>query len=384
MTEGPTLSPVSTDRDNQRRQLHCEDGAEPGLALHDTLVSLRSLGQWVRLDYRFNFPLCYEIKGFVEIFGTVLLASNDANTLRDEVHQRNCKRLCVRTHSDKPAVRPQSLNAVHHGLCRIGGAEDNICAARRGKALSVADNFIRAEIADQLVFVGGVRNCDGLETCSFRILHCQVPKSTDPEHGHALVRLGIRPAEPAIDRVTGAEDRGCLLVGNLVWNQIGGVGVHRHVLGVSALCIEPRTLQIGTEHSAAALAPFAASARGLNPCGADAIAYLSRGDVGSHDNDLADRLVTEDAGKWAWNVSECFVHVGIADAACAHFHQHLTGSGLRLRNILDLPRTAHCGNDRSFHGLSSWNASMRVPLCWAHDFTSPTANRTHTLRLTVS
>ena len=31
MTEGPTLSPVSMDRDNQRRQLHCEDGADRAL-----------------------------------------------------------------------------------------------------------------------------------------------------------------------------------------------------------------------------------------------------------------------------------------------------------------------------------------------------------------
>src|SRR5207302_4827014 len=98
--------------------------------------------------------------------------------------------------------------------------------------------------------------------------------------------------------------------------------------------------------------------------------------------DLADRLVTEDAGKWAWNVSECFVHVGIADAAGAHLHQYLTGPGLRLRDIFDLPRTAHCGNDRSFHGLSSCHASMRVPLCWVHDFTSPRPTA-HTSELSV-
>src|SRR6266550_329066 len=87
-------------------------------------------------------------------------------------------------------------------------------------------------------------------------------------------RLGIRPAETAIDRVTGAEDRGCLLLGNFVGNQIGGVGIHWHVLGVTALCLNSCAFQIGTEHSAAALAPFAPPASGLNPCGADAIAYL--------------------------------------------------------------------------------------------------------------
>ena len=98
---------------------------------------------------------------------------------------------------------------------------------------------------------------------------------------------------------------------------------------------------------------------------------------------LADRLVTEDSRKWSWKVSKCLVDVGIADATCAHLHQHLTGSGLRLRDIFDLPRTAHGGYDRSFHGASSWHDSMRVPLCWVHDFTSPTANRTHKLRLTI-
>jgi hypothetical protein len=67
---------ASMGHDNQGRRLHCEDGTEPGLALHDALVCLRSLGQWVRLDDSFNFSLRYEIKGFVEIFGAVLLAAD--------------------------------------------------------------------------------------------------------------------------------------------------------------------------------------------------------------------------------------------------------------------------------------------------------------------
>src|SRR5437867_3323657 len=105
------------------------------------------------------------------------------------------------------------------------------------------------------------------------------------------MRLGIGPAEPAIDGVTGAKDRGRLLIRNLVRNQIGGDGIHQHVLGVTALYTDPRALQIRTEHPAAALAPFAAPARGLNLCGAHTVAYLSCCDVGSHGDDLADRLV---------------------------------------------------------------------------------------------
>src|SRR6202040_922026 len=111
------------------------------------------------------------------------------------------------------------------------------------------------------------------------------------KHGHALVRLGIGPAQSAVDRVARAEDRGCLLVGNLVGYQIGGVGIHQHVLGVSALCLNSCALHVGTEHSAATLAPFAAPAGGLNPGGAHAVAHLPRGDVGSTGNDLAHWLV---------------------------------------------------------------------------------------------
>src|SRR5262249_56471754 len=112
-----------------------------------------------------------------------------------------------------------------------------------------------------------------------------MPKPPDSKYGHALVWLRIGPAEPAINGVPGAEDRRGLLVGNLVGNQVRSVGVHQHVLGVTSLRFAPRALQIGAEHPAAALAPFAASAGGLNPCGAHAVAYLPRGIVRGRGND---------------------------------------------------------------------------------------------------
>ena len=151
-----------------------------------------------------------------------------------------------------------------------------------------------------------------------------------------VMRLRVGPSEPAIDCVTGAEDRGCLLVGNFVRNQIGSVSIHQHILCVASRCVKPCAFQIRAEHPAAALAPFTASTRGLNPCGAHTVAYLSRGDFGRYPYDFADRLVTEDPRKLSWNVSERFVYVGIADTACAHLHQYLTGSRLGLGNIFDL------------------------------------------------
>src|SRR5271157_4550676 len=89
-------------------------------------------------------------------------------------------------------------------------------------------------------------------------------------------------SKPAVDRVARAEDRRCLLVGNLVGNQIGCVDIHQHVLGVPALCLNSCALHVGTEHSSITSAPFAAPAGGLNPGGTHAVSHLPRRDVGSH------------------------------------------------------------------------------------------------------
>ena len=49
--------PSATGGECSDRLLHCEDGAEPGRSLDNALISLRSFGQRVGLDYRFNFSL---------------------------------------------------------------------------------------------------------------------------------------------------------------------------------------------------------------------------------------------------------------------------------------------------------------------------------------
>jgi len=53
--------PPETGGECSDRLLHCEDGAEPGRSLDNALISLRSFGQRVGLDYRFNFSLGYVI-----------------------------------------------------------------------------------------------------------------------------------------------------------------------------------------------------------------------------------------------------------------------------------------------------------------------------------
>jgi len=53
--------PPETGGERSDRLLHCEDGAEPGRAIDNALISLRGFGQRVGLDYRFNFSLGYVI-----------------------------------------------------------------------------------------------------------------------------------------------------------------------------------------------------------------------------------------------------------------------------------------------------------------------------------
>src|SRR5258708_37303786 len=110
-----------------------------------------------------------------------------------------------------------------------------------------------------------MRNRDRLESSSFRILDSQVPEAADAEHGDPFVRFGVSPAQAAPHRIARAEYRGGLLVRDIVWNQEGTIGIHGHVLGVTALEIHPSVLLIGAESPAAALAPFTTPTGGLNP-----------------------------------------------------------------------------------------------------------------------
>jgi hypothetical protein len=43
------------------------------------------------------------------------------------------------------------------------------------------------------------------------------------------------------------------------------------------------------------------------------------------------------------------MYVGVADATRMHFHKDLIRSGLGLRNVFDLPRSAHSGHNCSLH-----------------------------------
>src|SRR2546429_4135213 len=99
----------------------------------------------------------------------------------------------------------------------------------------------------------------------YTTLFRSVPEAADAQHGDALVRHGVGPAQAAPHCIARTEDRSSLFVRDVVWNQESTIGIHEHVLGVTALYIHPRAFLIGAEIPAAALAPFAAPAGGLNP-----------------------------------------------------------------------------------------------------------------------
>ena len=84
---------------NRVSRLHCEDGSEAGLALRNTFVGLRSFGQWVSLNHRFDFPSGYVVEGFVEIFRAILLAADYLDALEEQLDQRDRKRFGVSAHT---------------------------------------------------------------------------------------------------------------------------------------------------------------------------------------------------------------------------------------------------------------------------------------------
>jgi hypothetical protein len=48
-------------------RLHCEDSAEPGLALRNALGGLCSISPRIRLDYRFDFARGYVVQDFGDL-----------------------------------------------------------------------------------------------------------------------------------------------------------------------------------------------------------------------------------------------------------------------------------------------------------------------------
>src|SRR6266853_759469 len=85
-----------------------------------------------------------------------------------------------------------TIDLVEFEVLRITSAPPSAARLFPSRTISSAPRSL-----DHFVFVGGMRNCDGLEACGLRVLHCQVPKPADAEHSHALMRLGIGPAETA-------------------------------------------------------------------------------------------------------------------------------------------------------------------------------------------
>ena len=112
-----------------------------------------------------------------------------------QLDQRERKRFRIGTHNDEPAVQPQTLNAVHHGFGRVGSTENDVGTARCREALSVADNLIRAQSANHFVFIGGVRNRDGLEARGLRVLHRQVTKPADSKFRSLKPLIGSRQSK---------------------------------------------------------------------------------------------------------------------------------------------------------------------------------------------
>jgi hypothetical protein len=151
----------------------------------------------------------------------------------------------------------------------------------------------------------------------------------------ALTRLHAAEAQGTIADDTGAQQRRRLFITKDRRNRVGEALGHDGILGVSAIDVIAGERSQSAEILPSATAEFAASACGLKPGDADAIAFLHRahafpyliGDahclVSGYDGSLRRR-------EFAFHN----VQVGPADAADLHAHANFTWTGFRRRNLL--------------------------------------------------
>ena len=186
-------------------------------------------------------------------------------------------------------------------------------------------------------------------------------EAADADDGDALSRLGIGPAQPRPDGVTGAEDRRRLLVGNSLRQQHRRVGEGQHVLGVTARHLRAGADLFGAEHRPAALAPFAAAAGELDPRHADAVADAARGHARADAGDLSDGLMAKGARKRPGQLAARLMHVGVAQAARVNPDENLPRPRLRGRHVVDFPARMRRRNNCGLHPQSSLSWSWRSP-----------------------
>lgn len=97
IAKGKSPDPVaSTDQAPQNgRASHRQYSAEARLTFRDALICFGRFRQKICLGHHFHFSLGGKIQRFIEVLPAVLRAANHLDSLADQIHQRNGKRLCI-------------------------------------------------------------------------------------------------------------------------------------------------------------------------------------------------------------------------------------------------------------------------------------------------
>src|SRR5207237_6808700 len=127
--------------------------------------------------------------------------------------------------------------------------------------------------------------------------------SADANHRDPIVRLGLGNAKPAPHRVSGAENRSCLLIAEPFGNQLRRIREGDHVLGVAALGLNSRSHVVRTQLPFTALAPFPSATGSLHPGNANPVTDSAGRKPGSklHNRDYG--LLTAGSGKLSRRLS---------------------------------------------------------------------------------
>lgn len=175
-----------------------------------------------------------------------------------------------------------------------------------------------------------VVNGDDLAAHGLCVLHAEVAKTSNSDHGKPLSLFGLDGQERTVDGSTGAEERRCLIEGDALRHLGNDARIGLHVLRKATVERQAKHTRHVVTKLLALLARVTLAAEAVSVDGSDAVADFDAGlaSVRAGLDNRADRLVRADeTGLCALRLVDTLHHlqVGVAVASCSDLNENVVG-----------------------------------------------------------
>lgn len=216
------------------------------------------------------------------------------------------------------------------------------------------DGKIRAQLFRKLQLV--VINIGGndMHAHGLGILHGHMTKPANARYDHPFAGPHFGFLETLVDGDTGAE-HGCSGTEfQIVGKSANEFRIGKPVFRKAAIDGITRVLLTWAKSFPAGTARNAASAGGVKPRRAGAVAFLDAGHASADLGDVADAFMAGDEWWIGFDrpIARCGVQVRVANAGRLVIDENFTRAGIRYRHFLDGQRFAKCADNRGLHCFS--------------------------------